>query len=105
MSCKTQGVADEHAQHDSTGEGSGVDEPSQGTAQDEDREFRLHSELAHEAKRVVAHPAEETHRLAEELTEGEADTTPLIALTGLIIGFAVIVVIVIALVLVAIYLV
>lgn len=105
MSCKTQGVADEHERHDSTGEGSGVDEPGQGAAQDDDGEFRLHSELAHEARRVVAHPAEETHRLAEELTEGEADTTPLIALTGLTIGFAVIVVIVIALVLIAIYLV
>lgn len=102
--CKAPGVADEHEGHDSTGEGSGVDEPSQGAAQDDDREFRLHSELAHEAKRVVAHPAEETHRLAEELAGGEADTTPLIALTGLIIGVAVIVVIVIALVLIAIYL-
>lgn len=105
MSCKTQGVADEHERHDSTGEGSGVDEPGQGAAQDDDRDVRLHSELAHEARRVVTHPAEETHRLAEELTEGEADTTPLIALTGLTIGLAVIVVIVIALVLIAIYLV
>jgi len=102
--CKAQGVADEHERHDSTGVGSGVGEPSQGAGQADDREFRLHSELAHEAKRVVAHPAEETHRLAEELTEGEADTTPLIALTGLTIGVAVIVMVVIALVSIAIYL-
>jgi hypothetical protein len=104
MSCKTHGVADEHERHDSTGEGSEVGEPGPGAAQD-DEEFRLHSELGHEAKRVVAHPADETHRLAEELAEGEADTTPFIALTGLAIGLAVIVVIVLALVLVAIYLV
>lgn len=82
ISCKTQRLADEHERQDSTGEGSKVDEPGQGATQDDDREFRLHSELAHEARRVVRHPAEESHRLAEELTEGEADTTPLIALTG-----------------------
>ena len=103
MSCQTHGVADEHERNDSTGEGSGVEEPGQGAARD-DEEFHLHSELGHEARRVVAHPAEETHRLAEELAEGEADTTPFIALTGLAIGLAALVVIVIALVLVAIYL-
>jgi hypothetical protein len=54
---------------------------------------------------VVTHPAEETHRLTEELTAGEADTTPLIALTGLAVWLAVIVAIVIALVFLAIYLV
>lgn len=96
-------MADEHERNESTGEGSGVEEPGQGAAR-EDEEVRLHSELGHEAKRVVAHPAEETHRLAEELAEGEADTTPFIALTGLAIGLAALVVIVIALVLVAIYL-
>jgi hypothetical protein len=103
--CKTQGVADEGEQHDSTREGSGVDEPGQEAADDDDRGVRLHSELAHEAKRVVTHPAEETHRLTEELTAGEADTTPLIALAGLAIWLAVIVVIVTALVFIAIYLV
>jgi hypothetical protein len=103
--CKTQGVADERERHDSTREGSGVDEPGQKAAHDDDREVRLHSELAHEARRVATHPAEETHRLTEELTAGEADTTPLIALTGLAIWLAVIVAIVIALVFIAIYLV
>jgi hypothetical protein len=97
-------VADERERHDSTREGSGVDEPGQGAAHDDDREVRLHSELAHEAKRVVTHPAEETHRLTEELTAGEADTTPLIALTGLAIWLAVIVAIVTALVFIAIFL-
>jgi hypothetical protein len=103
--CETQGVADERERHDSTREGSGVDEPGQEAAHEDDREVRLHSELAHEAKRVVTHPAEETHRLTEELTAGEVDTTPLIALTGLAIWLAVIVAIVVALVFIAIYLV
>jgi hypothetical protein len=95
-------VADENDRHASTGERSGGDEPGQG---DDDREFHLGSELAHEAKRVVTHPAEETHRLAEEVAAGEADTTPLIALTGLMVWLAVIVAIVVALVFIAIYLV
>ena len=103
--CKTQGVADERERHDSAREGSGADDPGQEAAHDDDREVRLHSELAHEAKRVATHPAEETHRLTEELAAGEADTTPLIALTGLAIWLAVIVAIVVALVVIAIYLV
>lgn len=103
--CKTQGMADERNRHGSTREGSGVDAPGQEAAHDDDREVRLHSELAHEAKRLVTHPAEETHRLTEELTAGEADTTPLIALTGLAIWLAGIVAIVVALAFIAIYLV
>jgi hypothetical protein len=98
-------VADERDRHEPTPEGSGVDEPGQEAGHDEEREVRLHSELAHEAKRVVTHPAEETHRLTEELTAGEAGSTPLIALTGLAIWLAVFIAIVIALVFVAIYLV
>jgi hypothetical protein len=98
-------VADEHERHDSTGEGSGVDEPGESIAREDDSGARLHSELAHEAKRVVTHPAEETHRLAEELSAGETDTTPFIALTGLAIWLAVVVAIVMGLVLLAIYLV
>ena len=96
-------MADEPERHGSTGEGSG--EPGHRAADDPDHEVLLHSELTHEAKRVVTHPAEETHRLTEELTAGEADTTPLIALTGLAVWLAVIVAIVIALVFIAIYLV
>ena len=103
--CETEGVAEEHERRDRTDEGSGVDEPGQEAAHDDDREIRLHSELGHEAKRVVTHPREETHRLNEELTAGEADTTPLIALTGLAIWLALIVAIVVALVFIAIYLV
>lgn len=104
LACKTEGVAGEHDQHGTTGQGSGVDEPGQGASHAEDDEVRLHSELAHEAKRVVTHPAEETQRLTDELAAGEADTTPLIALTGLAIWLGVIVAIVIALVFTAIYL-
>ena len=41
---------------------------------------------------------EEAHRLAEELREGETETTPLIALSGLVLGLGVLLAIVIALV-------
>jgi hypothetical protein len=91
---------------DATDESPRTDEPAHGTPEeDDDREVRLHSELSHEAKRVVTHPVGEAHRLSEELTKGEADTTPVIALTGLAIWLAVIVAIVVALVILAIYLV
>jgi uncharacterized protein YndB with AHSA1/START domain len=104
-SCATlKTVADERERHESTREGPAADESGQGATHDDDREVRLHSELAHEAKRVVTHPAEETHRLTEELRAGEVDSTPVIALTGLAIWLAVIVAIVIALVFIAIYL-
>ena len=46
----------------------------------------------------ATHPREEAHRLAEELREGEAETTPLIALSGLVLGSAILLAIVIALV-------
>jgi hypothetical protein len=98
-------VADEHEPRETAGEKSRLDEPAQGPPRDDDREVRLLSELGHEAKRVVTHPAEEAHRLSEELTAGETDTTPLIAITGLAIWIAVVVAIVLALVFLAIYLV
>lgn len=72
---------------------------------DPDPDVRLHSELAEEAKRVATHPAAEVQRLSEELSAGEADTTPFIAITGVAIWVAVAVGIVLALVVLAIYLV
>jgi hypothetical protein len=97
-------VADEHESRE-TADDSEVDQPAQGAPQNADREVRLHSELGHEARQVVMHPAEEAHRLREELKAGEADTTPLIAVTGLAIWIAIIVAIVLVLVVLAIYLV
>jgi hypothetical protein len=94
-------VAEEHERDGTTDR---VVETGKGAPDEDDLEVRLHSELANEAKRVVTHPAAETHRLSEELTAGEADTTPFIALTGLTIWLAVIVGIVVGLVVLAIYL-
>ena len=51
-----------------------------------DPDYHLHTELAEETKRLATHPREEAHRLAEELREGETETTPLIALSGLVLG-------------------
>lgn len=98
-------MADEHERRDTTEENPAIDEPAHRAPQEDDQEVRLHSELSHEARRVVTHPAEEAHRLSEELMAGEADTTPFIALTGLAIWLAVIVAIVLALVIFAMYLV
>jgi hypothetical protein len=61
-------------------------------------DYHLHTELAEETKRLATHPREEAHRLAEELREGETETTPLIALSGMALWIGVLVAIVIALV-------
>ena len=63
-----------------------------------DPDYHLHTELGEETKRLATHPREEAHRLAEELREGETETTPLIALSGLALVLGVVVAIVIALV-------
>jgi hypothetical protein len=63
-----------------------------------DPDYHLHTELAEETKRLATHPREEAHRLAEELREGETETTPLIALSGLVLGLGLVLAIVIALV-------
>jgi hypothetical protein len=63
-----------------------------------DPDYHLHTELVEETKRLATHPREEAHRLAEELREGETETTPLIALSGLVLGIGVLLAIVIALV-------
>jgi hypothetical protein len=99
---RLKAMAEERERRDVPDEASGV-EPVQGAPSRDDREFRLHSELADEAKRVITHPGEEAHRLSEELKAGEADTTPLIAITGIAIWVAVIVALVVALVVIATY--
>jgi hypothetical protein len=63
-----------------------------------DPEYHLHTELGEETKRLATHPREEAHRLVEELREGETETTPLIALSGLALGLGVVLAILIALV-------
>jgi hypothetical protein len=63
-----------------------------------DPDYHLHTELGEETKRLATHPREEAHRLAEELREGETETTPLIALSGMALWIGVLVAIVIALV-------
>ena len=67
-----------------------------GTPRDSD--YHLHTELGEETKRLVTHPREEAHRLSEELREGETETTPLIAISGMALWIGVIAAIVIALV-------
>ena len=72
--------------------------PSSEEAPSGETEYHLHTELAEETKRLATHPREEAHRLAEELREGETETTPLIALSGLVLGLGLLLAIVIALV-------
>ena len=71
--------------------------PSGAGAPPGDPDYHLHTELAEETKRLATHPREEAHRLAEELREGETETTPLIAMSGLALGIGVLLVILIAL--------
>ena len=75
----------------------GPGRPSGEGAPPGDPDYHLHTELAEETKRLATHPREEAHRLAEELREGETDTTPLIALGGLVLGLGVFLAILIAL--------
>ncbi len=74
-------------------------EPStEGAPSGGDPEYHLHSELGAEAKRLVAHPREEMHRLGDELREGESETTPLLAIGGVAIWIGLVVAVVIVLV-------
>ena len=75
--------------------------PSGEAAPPGDSDYHLHTELGEETKRLAKHPREEAHRLVEELREGETETTPLIALSGLALGSAVLLAIVITLVFLA----
>jgi hypothetical protein len=68
-----------------------------GAAAPPDPDYHLHTELAEETKRLASHPGEEAHRLMEELREGETETTPLIAVSGLALVLGVLLVILIAL--------
>jgi hypothetical protein len=72
--------------------------PSGAGAPSGDPDYHLHTELGEETKRLATHPREEAHRLVEELREGETETTPLIAISGLALWLGVLVAIVIALV-------
>jgi hypothetical protein len=71
---------------------------TEGGAPPGDPDYHLHTELGEETKRLAKHPREEAHRLAEELREGEKETTPLIAIGGLALWLGVLVAVVIALV-------
>jgi hypothetical protein len=71
--------------------------PSGAGAPPGDPNYHLHTELAEETKRLATHPREEAHRLVEELREGETETTPLIAVSGLALGLGVLLAILIAL--------
>ena len=72
-------------------------EPSGAGAPPGDPDYHLHTELAHETKRLATHPSEEAHRLKEELREGETETTPLIAMSVLALVIGVLLAILIAL--------
>lgn len=90
--CETEPVDEERERpHDPDG-------PLGGGAPPGDPDYHLHTELGGETKRLATHPREEAHRLVEELREGETETTPLIALSGMALWIAVLVAIVIALV-------
>jgi hypothetical protein len=90
--CETVPVDEERERpHDPGG-------PSGEGAPPGDPDYHLHTELGEETKRLATHPREEAHRLGEELREGETETTPLIALSGLALWLGVVVAIVIALV-------
>ena len=69
-----------------------------------DPEFELHEEIGDEARRLVAHPRDETRRLSQELAKGESAATPLLALSVVGVWVAVVIAIVVALVVLAIYL-
>ena len=89
--CKNVPVDEERERPPDPGEPSGAGAPSG------DPDYHLHTELAEETKRLATHPREEAHRLVEELREGETDTTPLIAVSGLALGIGVLLAILIAL--------
>jgi hypothetical protein len=76
----------------------GPGSPSGEGAPPGDPDYHLHTELGEETKRLAAHPREEAHRLLDELREGETETTPLIAISGMVLWIGVLVAVVIALV-------
>ena len=64
---------------------------------EEEQEFKLHSEVGHEAKRLATHPVQEVERLEREAAAGETDMTPVIVIggVGLFVALVVAVVLVI----------
>jgi hypothetical protein len=80
------------------------DETATGAPPGRDPELRLHDALGEEAKRAVTHPRDEAERLGKELSAGRSEATPLIAMSVVGIGVTVVVAVVTALVVVAIYL-
>jgi hypothetical protein len=90
--CETVPVDEERERPHDPGRPSGEGAPPG------DPDYHLHTELGEETKRLATHPREEAHRLADELREGETETTPLIAIGGLALWLGVLVAIVIALV-------
>ncbi len=57
-----------------------------------DQDFALHTEIGHEAKRLVSHPIKELERLEHEAAAGEADTTPAILIGVLAVVLTIVVV-------------
>jgi hypothetical protein len=61
-----------------------------------DQNYALHTEIGHEARRLVTHPIKEIERLEHEAEEGEADTTPAILIGVIAVVVTVLVAVVIA---------
>jgi hypothetical protein len=80
------------------------DDAPMGAPPGSDPDYTLHGEIGEEAKRLVTHPGDETRRLGEELSKGESEATPLLAISVVGIGVAVVIAVVVALVVLAIYL-
>lgn len=80
------------------------DDGSMGAPPGSDPDYTLHGEIGEEAKRLVTHPGDETRRLGGELSKGESEATPLLAISVVGIGVAVVIAVVAALVVLAIYL-
>ena len=97
-------MADDRERPNAAPQGKDPDEAVMGAPPGRDPNFQLHSEIAEEVGRLAASPREEVRRLSSELSEGEAETTPLIAVSFVGIGVSLIVAIVIGLVVLAVYL-
>jgi hypothetical protein len=92
-------MADEREERAHETESSHEGEPStEGAPAGGDPDYHLHSEIGEEAKRLATHPREEAHRLAEELREGESETTPFLLMGWIAVAVAVVVAVVIVLV-------
>jgi hypothetical protein len=97
-------MAEDRERPNAASEGENPDEAVMGAPPGRDPNFQLHSEIAEEVERLATSPRDEVRRLGSELSEGEAETTPLIAVSFVGIGVSLIVAIVIGLVVLAVYL-